>query len=104
MLKKQDHQFFDILDDLSKGEKRLLELMKQRFLFGVSAAMMTASLLVLLAVNLRDADQTLQIIPALSLLAVGFASLTSLTRTIAAHGEIRTLLTFKKLREMRLSD
>jgi len=111
MLKKQDHDFFEILEDPSKIEKRLSELANQRLLFGISAAMTAivffAILFMLLAANLRFvglSNQPSIAGPVSGCLTMGVALATSLARAIGAHGEIRTLLVFKKLRDMYSSD
>ncbi len=111
MLKKQDLKFFEMLENPAEVEKRLSELANQRFLFGISAAMTAlvffTILFMLLAANLRFvglSNQPSIAGPVSGCLIMGVGLATSLARAIGAHSEIRTLLTFKKLREMRSSD
>ena len=109
MLKKQDHAFFDMLADAEKLEKRLIELASQRFMFAISATMSALvfffTLFVLLAANLRSVG--LAHPPSISIATPVSGCLTmiallaiTLARAVGAHSEIRTLITFKKLRDM----
>lgn len=109
MLKKQDQDFFDMLDDPAKLEKRLSDLASQRILFVITAALSALVfffvLFVLLAANTQSVGMTDQ--PSVSIATPVSGCLTMVTslticlaRAIGAHGEIRTLLSFKKLRDL----
>ncbi|MBC8126326.1 MAG: hypothetical protein H8M99_04160 [Gloeobacteraceae cyanobacterium ES-bin-144] len=111
MLKKLDSDFSDMLQDSAKVEQRLAELASQRFMFGISAvasAVVVFSILfMMLSAHMRlsgQPNQPLVVTPVSGCLTMVFVSAIALARAIGAHGEIRTLLTFKKLRDLRSID
>lgn len=108
MLKKQDHDFSEMLDDRAKVENRLTELARQRLLSGISAAVsalvLFSILFMLLSATVRTpglSNQPSAATPISGCLILLFSSATSLARAIGAHSEIRTLLVFRKLRDDR---
>lgn len=109
MFKKLDHEFFENLGEPAKLEKRLTDLASQRFCFAISATLAALvffmTLFILLGVSSQSVGLTNQ--PSISIAAPVSGCLTMLTllavtlaRAIGVHSEIRTLLTFKKLREL----
>ena len=110
MFKKLDHDFLEILEEPAKLEKRLTDLASQRFSFTITATMAALvffiTLFILLGTNIRSLDlpkhPSISIAPPVSGCLIMLTMLTvMLARAIGAHSEIRTLLTFKKLRDLR---
>ena len=103
MLKKQDHDFFEMLGNTANVEKRLTELANQRLLCGISSvasALVAFSILfVLLSAIVRFPGMSNQPSiagPVSGCLMMILGMTTSLARATGAHSEIRTLLVFKK--------
>jgi uncharacterized membrane protein (DUF485 family) len=106
--RKRDLDFLEMLEDPAKIESRLAELASQRLLFGISAAMAALVfffvLFVLLSANIRLVGQSSIAAPVSGCLTMVALLSVMLARAIGAHSEIRTLFTFKNLRDMRSID
>lgn len=114
MLMKQDREFDRILDDPTKMESGLAELTRQRRWSVVTAAALTTLIYVLIvmiaciyisSVSTKNPFGTNPPTPMLLMPSMFLPLLIiHVAKAVSAHGEIRTLLLFGKLRQTRLDD
>ena len=106
MIYSKDSQFAEALENEEAFEKRLSDLRKFRKVSFFSWIVTALSFFVVCISVLTVVSRGVQLIGpmAVTIPTLLFASLVQLVSIIAVQGEIRTLLTFKKLKEMQSSN
>ena len=100
MFGKRDREFEETLAEADKLERRLEQLRLSRQIATVLAAATACLFFVVLFMSIRMSTKSPTVLP-VTPLALFMAGQQALMASLA-HGEIRTLLAFKKLRELSI--
>jgi hypothetical protein len=98
MFRKRDLEFQESLDDPAKLEKRMGKLAKLRLMFTAVAAFATTAFFVIFIMEIQVFKMNGKSFPGTVLLLA--ISIQPTIMAMLAHCEIRTLITFKKLRDL----